>query len=57
MFFSDVRFCTECSNVASSLNVSGPLLSQNYKGRNLEEADTIISSVIMSSCNAQLHHL
>ena len=49
-------FYTEPSNVASSLwNMSGPPLCQNYKARNLEEADTIISCVSIYSCNAQLH--
>ena len=51
MFFGEVCFCTECSNVMSSLNLSGPPLSQNYKARNIEKADTIISSVSASSCN------
>ena len=49
-------FYTERSNVVSFLwNMSGPPLCQNYKARNLEEADTIISSVSIYSCNAQLH--
>ena len=37
MFFSEVHFCAEHSNVLSFLNVSGPPLSQNYKARNLKK--------------------
>ena len=50
--------CVSIQNAPMSRVLSGTCLAhrcQNYKARNLEEADTIISSVSIYSCNAQLH--
>ena len=45
MFFSEVSFYTERSNVVICLNVSGPQLCQNYKARKLIPSFLYIAAI------------